>query len=153
VVTEKKRTRSAGESESESETDKKQHTSASRDLFDSEPEKPVIDKDTVETQVEELYKLYPRKKEPDAAKVEIRKALKRAPFETIRLGLQRYVESVRESDPKYIPYPVKWFKGGCWADVPETPIDPLERDFGPQKSWDDLTPEQERELFGPKEAA
>jgi hypothetical protein len=83
-----------------------------------------------EAQLEQLYKLYPRKREKLDAKKAIRKAVgvvmagdpdhPAMPLEdALNYIAQRttlYARCVQECDPKFIPYPASWFNAGSFWD-------------------------------------
>jgi uncharacterized protein YdaU (DUF1376 family) len=84
----------------------------------------------IETQLEQLYKLYPRKREKLEAKKAIRKAVgvvmagdpdhPAMPLEDalnyIAERITLYARYVQGCDPKYIPYPASWFNAGSFWD-------------------------------------
>jgi len=81
-------------------------------------------------QVQKLYDLYPRKREPIDAKKAIRKAISvvmagdpdhpaMSLIEALDYLAQRltlYARSVQGSDKKFIPYPASWFSAGSFWD-------------------------------------
>jgi uncharacterized protein YdaU (DUF1376 family) len=83
-----------------------------------------------EAQLEQLYKLYPRKREKLDAKKAIRKAVgvvmagdpdhPAMPLEDalnyIAQRITLYTRCVQGCDPKFIPYPASWFNAGSFWD-------------------------------------
>lgn len=107
-----------------------------------------------------LYAMYPRKEARKLAIVAIGKALKRASFETLAAGIQKYVEDCTRNNTTYA-HPATWFNNDRWTDEsrdskPNTPPRGRTDDDEPlpeQKGWEDLTPEQNKEWFGSEGAA
>jgi hypothetical protein len=92
---------------------------------------PGVALKSTDTQIEQLYKLYPRKREPLDAKKAIRKAVgivmagdaehPAMPLEdALDYLAQRtvlYARYAQGCNPSYIPYPASWFNaGGFWDD-------------------------------------
>jgi hypothetical protein len=83
-----------------------------------------------ESQLEQLYKLYPRKREKLDAKKAVRKAVgvvmagdpdhPAMPLEDalnyIAHRITLYARCVQGCDPKFIPYPANWFNAGSFWD-------------------------------------
>lgn len=67
--------------------------------------------------VDELYRLYPRKKKKPQAIKAIKAALSRAEFDEIKKGLLRAIESDhRFKEAKFTPFPASWFNSDGWLD-------------------------------------
>jgi hypothetical protein len=95
------------------------------------PTKPTISPPVVsfESEVEQLYEAYPRKKKPAAAKKAIRAALKKATFDVLMAGVKRYAKERLGQDATYTMYPATWFNGECWldeADRPKSLLSPID---------------------------
>ena len=84
----------------------------------TEPKPPVVNFDS---EVEQLYEAYPRKKSPGQAKKAIRAALKKATFAELLAGVKRYANERKGQDPTYTKYPASWFNGECWLEQPDAP--------------------------------
>ncbi len=76
---------------------------------------------TLTQQVDALYAAYPKKVAPRAAKRAIGAALKRASYDVILAGVERYAQQAKrwkrskEWHPA-IAYPATWFNGDRWGD-------------------------------------
>jgi hypothetical protein len=70
-------------------------------------------------QVEELYRLYPRKRDKKRALSAIRSALKEADFDTLKKAVLDYAKERKGQDQKFTKHPATWFNGECWNNEPE----------------------------------
>ena len=118
------------ESESESESE-------------SEKTKNKIKKFTDESaEVDQIYFIYPKKKNPKEAKKAIAKVLNNGiTLPELKDYVLRYRNSalVRTTDAQYIPYPATWFNKHCWKEIDDDP-----------KAWDAKVNESQsvkREMF------
>lgn len=68
---------------------------------------------------EDFYAVYPRHKEPLAAKRAWEKAIKHTDPSHIMAGALRYAKDPNLPEKQYVPYPASWLNGGCWDDDPE----------------------------------
>lgn len=68
---------------------------------------------------EEFYSVYPRKKEPDAARRAWDKATKKTTPAMIVAGARRFADERAGEDPRYTPYPASWLNAGGWKDEPD----------------------------------
>ena len=82
-----------------------------------EPVKEVNPRPVVEGLFEEFYKLYPRKREPIAAKKAFLKAYDIYGEDVMR-GVRRLANDPNLPPKQYIPYPASWLNAGGWADEP-----------------------------------
>ena len=73
--------------------------------------------DQTTTQIDALYAAYPKHVGRGQAIRAIRAALKKAPYETILAGVQRYVAERAGQDAQYTANPATWFNGERWTDV------------------------------------
>ena len=76
--------------------------------------KPSVTQTSLKAQASEFYKRYPLKKEPANSEREYLKARKLASHEEIMAGVDRLIAS--KPDSKFLKYPARWLKSGCWAD-------------------------------------
>lgn len=68
---------------------------------------------------EDFYAVYPRRKEPVAAKKAWDKAVKLVGAERVMAGAERYANDPNLPEKQFIPYPASWLNNGCWDDDPE----------------------------------
>jgi Helix-turn-helix domain len=72
----------------------------------------------LQTEFDELWRLYPRKVARDKAYLSYKKARrdKKIPYETIKNGLYRYLDYLKteETDKKFIPHGSTWFNQARW---------------------------------------
>lgn len=68
---------------------------------------------------EDFYAVYPRRKEPVAARKAWDKAVKLVGAERVMAGAERYANDPNLPEKQFIPYPASWLNNGCWDDEPE----------------------------------
>lgn len=74
---------------------------------------------------DEFYSIYPRKKEPKAARKAYSKALREgATDEEVIEGAKRYRQQSIGKEPVFIKYPATWLNKGCWEDEPDAVVQP-----------------------------
>jgi hypothetical protein len=66
---------------------------------------------------DEFWKVYPLKRDKQAARKALRTALKTTSLEEIVEGARRYAEDPNRSE-KFTKYPATWLNAGSWADGP-----------------------------------
>ena len=84
--------------------------------------------------VEYIYKCYPRKVAPAAAKKAINKALSKISARELYKKVLQYREATRwlyEKDKTLIPHPATWFNGERWMDDPKEWDQPTQGKQGP----------------------
>jgi hypothetical protein len=73
-----------------------------------------------DTLAEQLYEVYPRKIARKPSIAEIKKALKKVPFEELKAKVDAYAKSVIGKEQKYIPHARTWFSQERWNDAADT---------------------------------
>lgn len=69
------------------------------------------------TQIENIYKKYPRKKSKGAALKAIEKALKVVDYDVLLEAVSEFARcNDGRPDVNFIPYPATWFNQRCWED-------------------------------------
>lgn len=92
----------------------------------------------------EWYGRYPKKREPQKARLAYEKALKKTSRQDLIDGLGRSVAAHEASDKsiEFFKHPTTWLNGGCWADeydeVKPEPVDATP--FTPPLPPDDMPP-------------
>lgn len=74
-----------------------------------------------ETDFDEWYKLYPRKKARLAAERAYKTARKRASRETLLEALKRYIAECAGAEQQHIAHPATWLNAGRWLDEGAAP--------------------------------
>ena len=82
--------------------------------------------DDTETAFNEWYKNYPRKEGKGQARKAFKAAIKKTDLETMKAGLEKYIQSVEGKDKQFIAMPATWLNGERWDD-----------DYSAQSSGDD----------------
>lgn len=75
-----------------------------------------LDKGKLDTQANQIYHFYPKKKDKGHALTAIKRALKKCEFEDLLEHVKKYAASASTKDPQFIPYPATWFNGERWED-------------------------------------
>jgi uncharacterized protein YdaU (DUF1376 family) len=70
----------------------------------------------LESEFEEIWKLFPRKRDKGHALKAFVAARKIAALDVIHEGLLRHCREVRDKEPQFIPYPASWLNGRRWLD-------------------------------------
>lgn len=70
----------------------------------------------LQDEFEELWERYPRKVSKGGARKAFKVARKRASFETLLAGVQRYASERKGQDEKYTKHFSTWLTGECWGD-------------------------------------
>lgn len=81
---------------------------------------------TLESDFEELWRMYPRKDGKKAAFTAYKRALKNGTTTyTIKQGISRYLAYIRQNNinPRYIKMGSTWFNGECWNDDYDIKVD------------------------------
>lgn len=85
-----------------------------------ENSKKTTDKKQIESEFEQLWKMYPRKEEKKRALTAYIKARTRkespCTFEQVREGIEKYRKHTENSEMRYIKQGANWFNGECWND-------------------------------------
>lgn len=76
---------------------------------------PLLD---AEGEFKKFYEVYPRKREPLAAKRAYLKALQIVDADTILAGAVRLANDPNLPEKQFIPYPATWLNAGGWDDEP-----------------------------------
>lgn len=79
---------------------------------------PIYPRHEVEEAFQRFYNVYPRKREPIAARKAFVKALEHATPETIVAGAERLASDPNLPPKQFIPYPATWLNSGGWDDEP-----------------------------------
>jgi hypothetical protein len=79
----------------------------------------TVDNNSLE-EAEKLYEAYPRKKARPVAIRSILSALKKATFQELMAGVQRYGKETEGTAPKYIAHPATWFNQERWKDAKDS---------------------------------
>ncbi len=58
----------------------------------------------------------PKKVDKEAAKIELKAALKKVDFDTLLAATKRWAETCEGKDREYIKGPARWLRAGCWTD-------------------------------------
>lgn len=84
--------------------------------------KENLTKESLETEFEELWKLYPNKKGKKDALRHYIKARKNVPFEKVKKGIESYIAYIESNNIKeqYIKHGSSWFNQECWNDNYDT---------------------------------
>lgn len=82
----------------------------------------------IESQAEQIYQSYPKKKDKGHALLAIKKALTKCSFENLLEHVRSYSKSVVGKDAQFIPYPATWFNGLRWEDQEEIKTEKQLRD-------------------------
>jgi hypothetical protein len=78
---------------------------------------------TIESDFEAFWKLYPRKIGKGQARTAFKAALKTVDVATLAAGVHRYAAEVAKSEQQFIAHPTTWLNGERWTDEPvETKI-------------------------------
>lgn len=96
--------------------------------------KEINKESQLESDFEELWKLYPRKRGKDKAFKAYKKAVKEgATNEEIRQGILNLIEDIRKNktEERFIPYGSTFFNGKSWTDDMKT--DTVQRTYGSNK--------------------
>jgi hypothetical protein len=83
--------------------------------------KKEINKESLETRFEEIWKLYPRKEGKANAFKKYLKIYKKVSDNEIIKGIDKYVDYIEKNkiENKYIKMGSSWFNGECWNDIYE----------------------------------
>ncbi len=105
-----------------SSIDNKENNIKENSSTSSEPSKAEITRN-LETEFEEIWKLYPNKKGKDQAKTKYFQARKKGTtYEEVVQGLNNYINYIKHNniDIQYVKHGSTWFNQKCWKD--EYPI-------------------------------
>jgi hypothetical protein len=92
------------------------------------PHRPSKPKENT-SDIEAIYQAYPRHSGKVSALKSIEKVIRSGRSASEMLDrVKKYASSVSGDDPKYIPYPAKWFNQGHYDDEDLTPVKP-KKDF------------------------
>lgn len=72
----------------------------------------------VESEFDEIWPLFPRKRDKGHALKAFVVARKTAALADIHEGLVRFSQEAATADPNYLPYPATWLTGKRWLDEP-----------------------------------
>ena len=76
--------------------------------------------DDTEAAFNDWYKNYPRKEGKGQARKAFKAAIKKTDLETMKAGLEKYIQSVEGKDKQFIAMPATWLNGERWDDDYDT---------------------------------
>jgi hypothetical protein len=139
------------EAEAEAEEEEAKHPlapRASRPTPSTSPPRARACDDLEDQNFKDFYMAYPRRAARRIARLAFTRAVARYPEigpEGVIAAARRYVLKVKNSDPKYIPYPAKWLDGDSFLDVLARSAHEAAKPAPPSRKQEELKPPTEEE--------
>jgi hypothetical protein len=90
----------------------------------------------------QFWLAYPRREGKGAALKAYKNALKRASFDEIKAGAERYAKICADREKQYIKQPTTWLNADCWLDEDGGKVVDF-RPSAPQRTWAEIKAERE----------